>query len=210
MIHNIKNVRNSWGSLKVLKNSEGEIINWNYIVKLHELQCSEKLRAANKLTNKHIYYTNYKMKAIYAIQVFSRSVGKSLKFCREVLKLPEFEHSEATEEFLYIMNDLFDVMNSRSSKGIKLQGPLRESNKQYWLPFFVKAHMYIYGLRNGNTGARMVTEDPKRTGFLGMICNIVAVERIFNQHVASGSLCFLLTYKLSQDFLEHYFGLGKP
>ena len=91
------------------------------------------------------------------------------------------------------MNDLFDVMNSRSSKGIKLQGPLRESNKQYWLPFFVKAHMYIYGLRNGNTGARMVTEDPKRTGFLGMICNIVAVERIFNQHIANGSLCFLLT-----------------
>ena len=146
MIHNIKNVRNSWGNIKILKNSEGQIIDWNYLVKLHELQCVEKLRAANKLTNKHIYYENYKMKAIYAIQVFSRSVGRSLKFCREVLNLEEFQGSEATEEFLYIMNDIFDALNSRSSKGYKYQAPLRECNKDDWLPLFVNTHIYIYEL----------------------------------------------------------------
>ena len=74
------------------------------------------------------------------------------------------------------MNDLFDVMNSRSSKGIKLQGLLRESNKQYWLPFFVKAHMYIYGLRNGNTGARMVTD---KLYFLCIINKIIFVVIVF-------------------------------
>ena len=210
MIHNIKNVRNSWGSIKILKNWEGKIIDWNYIVKLHELQCVERLRAANKLTNKHVYYENYKMKAIYAIQVFSRSVGRSLKFLREVDKREEFQGSEATEEFLYIMNDIFDAMNSRSSKGYKYQAPLRECNKDDWLQLFVKTHIYIYELRNGVTGDRMCTDDPKKTGFLGIICNIVAVERIFRQHVENGPLFFLLTYKLCQDFLEHFFGLGKP
>ena len=111
------------------------------------------------------------MKAIYAIQVFSRSVGRSLIFYK---------------------------------------APLRECNKDDWLSLFVNTHIYIYELRNGITGARMCTEDPKKTGFLGIICNIVAVERIFQEHVENGSLYFLQTYKLSQDFLEHFFGLGNP
>ena len=79
MVHNMKNVRNSWSKIEALKNGNGDTIDWNFIVKLQKLQESEKLRAANKLTSKHINFENFKMKAYLALQVFSRSVAKSLK-----------------------------------------------------------------------------------------------------------------------------------
>ena len=72
------------------------------------------------------------MKVNLAVQIFSRSVAKSLKFCREVLKLPEFSESEPTEEFLLVVNDIFDLLNSRSPK---CSAPLRESNQQFWTTY---------------------------------------------------------------------------
>ena len=171
------------------------------------MQESEKLRAANKLTSKHIYFENFKMKAYLALQVFSRSVAKSLKFCREVLKLPDFQHSEATEEFLLIMNDIFDLFNSKSPAGIKLKGPMRTSNKKYWQPVLERTRSYIGSLTNGVTGANMTRKDPKKTGFLGIVCNIQAIERIFDNVVTEGGCHYLLTYKCSQDHLEHFFGV---
>lgn len=40
-------------------------------------------------------------------------MGKSPKYGREVLKLPYFAGSEATEEHCYLKNNIFDRLNSR-------------------------------------------------------------------------------------------------
>ena len=40
-----------------------------------------------------------------------------------------------------------------------------------------------------------------------MVCNVQSLEQIFSINVENGDLSFLSTYKLSQDFLEHFFGL---
>ena len=47
--HMIKLVRNSLSDLKELKNKDGEIIKWQFLVELHKLQESEGLLLANKL-----------------------------------------------------------------------------------------------------------------------------------------------------------------
>ena len=54
-----------------------------------------------------------KMKVFLAAQTLSRSVAEALRFCHSELNLSEFEGSEATEEFIKIFNDVFDVMNSK-------------------------------------------------------------------------------------------------
>ena len=51
------------------------------------MQEQEHLHCANKLTRHHINFENQKMKVHLATQLFSRSVAKSLEFCREHLKL---------------------------------------------------------------------------------------------------------------------------
>lgn len=206
MAHTAKNVRNAWHHHNILVNSEGQRISWAYIVKLHELQSREQLRCANKLSDKHVYFQNQKMKVHLATQLFSNSVAKSLKFCREVLNHPDFEGSEATEEFIKIMNDCFDVFNSKSPRQILLQGPMSEENKHIWMPFLDKTTNYVSGLTNQN-GDSMVKKDSRKTGFLAILCNIVAVKEIYLNVVVNGPLSYLLTYKLSQDHLEHFFGL---
>lgn len=53
----------------------------------------------------------------------------------------------------------------------------------------------------------MVGDDRRKTGFLGILSNIHAVQEIFKLVVTNGPLSYLCLYKLSQDHLEHFFGL---
>jgi len=56
MCHCIKNVRNAWAHLKVIKNANGDNIDWKYIEELVNLQSKEQLHSGNKLTYKHIFF----------------------------------------------------------------------------------------------------------------------------------------------------------
>ena len=53
--HMVKLIRNTFGQLKQLKNGDNSVIDWKYIELLNELQSTEKLSAANKLTSLHGY-----------------------------------------------------------------------------------------------------------------------------------------------------------
>ena len=47
--HDIKNVRNTLGDLKILYNAKGQAIEWKYIVNLHDVQYKCGLHLANML-----------------------------------------------------------------------------------------------------------------------------------------------------------------
>ena len=146
-VHCFRLIWNAWFSCKVFLNSKGEKIDWRFIEFL-ELKDREELRCTNKLTKAHINFKNSKMKVYLAVQVFSRSVAASLRLCREGLKLPAFAGSQATEEFLLDLNDLFDLFNSRTGKTYRIFGIMGHSNKPLWLPFMGKITNYLMGLKN--------------------------------------------------------------
>ena len=151
------------------------------------------------------------MKVKYAAQVMSRSVSLSLKYCRETLNLKEFCGSEATEEFLLRINDIFDLLNSRckySTSYYPMKNALSLENKDIWLPAFEKASNYLLGLKNMK-GECLVKYDSRKIGFLGILCNIAAIKYLFAQLVENGSMSYLCTYKLSQNPLEHLFWLDQ-
>lgn len=52
--HMLKLVRKCLAFYGVLKDMQGQTINWNYIVQLHKLQQQEALRLGNKLNSTHI------------------------------------------------------------------------------------------------------------------------------------------------------------
>lgn len=58
----LKLYRNTLASLGEIKDPEGHIVNWQYIVKLHELQEKEGLLFANKIKRAHIEWYKQKMK----------------------------------------------------------------------------------------------------------------------------------------------------
>lgn len=205
MCHIIKNVRNAWAHFWILRNRDGEKISWQYIEEIVNIQMREGLTCANKLTYRHINFKPQIMKVKYAVQVLSRSVSLTLKHCREDLKLRSFEGSEATEEFVMKMNDVFDIFNSKSFCDKGLKKPMTTSALTDCLSVFDSTRDYILGLTTDN-GLPIVTSC-RKTAFVGILTNIASIKSIFHDIVTAGPLNFLCTYKFSQDFLEHYFGL---
>lgn len=112
--HMLKLVRNTLEDKQAIQNGKGEIIKWNYIVKLQELQESKGLHPANKLKKTHIRYFENKMNVRLAAQTLSQSVSSSLLFCEE-LKL--LSGVKPTAEFCEIMNNVFDLLNCRNKLG---------------------------------------------------------------------------------------------
>ena len=115
------------------------------------------------------------MQVYLAAQLLSRSVAHSLKFCREVLKLPEFAHSGPTEEFILFMNDLFDHLNSRIGIHYRVYGPMNSSNKEQWQNFSGVITDYIMGPQT-NEGTLLVNTQ-LLTGYFGMVCNVFTVHK---------------------------------
>jgi len=79
--HMIKLVTNTLGDKKIIINSEGSTIKWNYINELQNIQESKGLHAANKLKKTHIHYYENKMNVRLAVQTLSASVSSGLLFC---------------------------------------------------------------------------------------------------------------------------------
>ena len=202
--HMIKLVRNTFADYKILQNSEDKEIKWKYIEALHILQTQEGVHAANKLRRPHIEFHKQKMKVSLATQTLSQSVADALKFCREELQLDEFKDSEATEEFIRTFNDAFDVLNSRNTFSLNLKAPMRLSNEEKWKSVINKTRRYILGLKL--TDGTLVVQSRRKTVFLGFLMNFRSLENLFERLVRTGRLNFLLTYKLSQDHIELFFG----
>ena len=75
----VKLIRNSWEKGLFFKTPEGEMIKWQYLIDLVELQEKEGLRLGNKLKRAHINFHRQKMKVQLATQLFSASVAEALQ-----------------------------------------------------------------------------------------------------------------------------------
>lgn len=99
IVHMLKLIRNCLGAEKEIRSSTG-LVQWQFVESLHLLQKQEGLRAGTKLTRRHVEFEKNKMKCSLAAQTLSRSVADAIDFCREDLKLPQFQNSQATTEFI--------------------------------------------------------------------------------------------------------------
>ena len=63
------------------------------------------------------------MKVSVAAQTYSHSVSAAITFLRN-LKLKEFKDSKPTSDFILLMNNLFDMLNSKSKFGKHTKKPM--------------------------------------------------------------------------------------
>lgn len=101
----LKSVRNCFASYGILKDHSGNKINWNYNEQLHKLQQSKGLRLGNKLKSVHMMWNKQKIKVNLAAQTLSASAD-AIKFSRCNLKLFQFSDSEATVQFVRLIDRL--------------------------------------------------------------------------------------------------------
>ena len=89
--HMLKLVRNSFATCTVIKDSTGDLVQWQFIDELHKLQTREGLHLANKLRKTHMQWQTQKMKVNIAAQTLSSSVADAIDFCRQELQLDQFK-----------------------------------------------------------------------------------------------------------------------
>lgn len=199
-VHCIKLMRNVFASQPFLLNHDNERISWEFLVKLNDIQLREGLKLGNKLSLRHIEFSNKKMKVNLATQIFSKSVADALATMRE-LHNPDFQNSEATEQFLRAFNDLFDIFNSRSTASWGFKSPLSASNWMVTVDFldFCVEYLGKLTLSNGNK----IVRSRKKAGLIGFLVSIKSLKRLV-PHLLN-RVSYFCTYRLCQDHLELLF-----
>lgn len=165
----LKLVRNTIAEKKLLIDGDDNTIDWKYIIKLQNLQETEGLHLGNKIRSVHINYHRQKMNVKLAAQLLSKSVADAIEFSCNYLKLPQFRNSEGTVKFLLMMNNLFDILNSRSLLQNGLKKPVSNDNFHNTLSILNKCELYIQSLKFSN-GEKIISSN-RKTGFIGfLIC----------------------------------------
>ena len=204
--HMLKLARNCLGSIKVMRDGNKQLIAWKYIAALFDVQKKEGLRLGNKLCRRHIEWKSNVMKVNTAAQTLSSSVADAIRYCRDTLKLPEFQGSEGTCNYITTLDRLFDLLNSRNPLARNFKAPLMPSREGMFLPFLDTAFTYLSTITNENGQA--MTKTRLKTAFIGFMTCIESVKMLYFTLVkpADSPLRYLLTYKMSQDHIELFFG----
>ncbi|KYN10886.1 THAP domain-containing protein 9 [Trachymyrmex cornetzi] len=141
-----------------------------------------------------------------AMQTLSRSVSKSLEFVTTLhdntIKT-EFNGCLPTSQYCLQFNNIMDMLNckNRFSKS-EYNTALTESNYSQLQEHAKQFENYINTLYD-NTGTPIL-KSGRKTGFLGMIIGLRNMFPLYDE-LKNVGLTYLLTYKLSQDYLEAFF-----
>lgn len=100
--HMLKLCRNMFDAYSPLTNEEGSL-SWDFLIDLNNVQVQEGLHAANKLTQKHLDFSNQKMKVRLAAQVFSQSVANAMQLLKD-LGHEKFHGCSPTVKFIKVIN----------------------------------------------------------------------------------------------------------
>ncbi len=139
-----------------------------------------------------------------AAQTMSPSVAFAIDFLCEDPMHPEFVNSQATSEFICLFSAVFDAFDSKNVLGHKLKAPIKAANEYQWISLLTEAKPYIEQLTKANGIPLLLSR--LKAGFLGFCCTTDNLHNIYEDLVLAGHMKYILTYKLSQDHLEPFFG----
>lgn len=202
--HMIKLLRNTLHAKKCFSDENDQLIKWSYFEALVRRQEEEGLHLGTKLRDRHINFLNEKMKVCIAAQTLSFSVSAALTACEVDYKFPEFEGAGATAQFCQDANDIFDLLNSRN---LLCKSPTKQAiRKETLAETKMKVERFIAKIEAWKLDGIPLLHTKNKTGFLGLIVCLKSVILLAERLFTETSMTFLLTYKLSQDHLETFFG----
>lgn len=188
--HMLKLLRNALASKRVLYDSDGNFIKFEYLEKLVELQENGNFHLAKKLTKKHILWFKNKINVKLAVQTLSESCAAALEQLSEDGNA-NFVGCTATVKFCRIANIAFDCLNSRSLYSYGFKKPVKRDTGAEMFKFFDKAIDYFSALKLEPAG-QFVIKSKIRTGVLGFIIDLQNLRRLYMQYIEIGYLEYIL------------------
>ena len=117
------------------------------------------------------------MKVSVATQLFSRSVTAALTFVRQI-KIKGFENSKPTSDFLLLINDFIDMLNSKSKFGKRTKQLINSNNFSDIQNNLCEAISFLMSLKGTND--LPLVQGPRKTfviSFCVSVNSILAISR---------------------------------
>lgn len=158
-------------------------------------------RLAPKLTDSHIYPTNFnKMRVKLATQVLSRTVASGMHTYKTLGALPA--DSSATIEVIEKVNNLFDILNSLKRNCSNDYNNVFEGTEKQ-IDYLNDMKTFFTHLKIYSKGGQDIT---KKCKFLrGWIITINSMLKLW-EILSSLGFKYIRTKLVNQDCLENYFG----
>lgn len=203
--HMLKLVRNTFENKKRFLDYQGNNIEWSYLIKLNNMQKAQGLHLGNKLKDKHLDFQNQKMKVKLASQLFSNSVADALQICEK--SDITFKNAAATISFIRLINNVFDILNSRNMCQMEFKKPLFEKNISKTKEYLEFAKYFLTYLVAPDEDKPVIATN-RKTGFIGLLACINSTLYLYNRLIEEEkALKYLTLHKFSQDHLELFFGV---
>ena len=202
--HMLKLTRNDLSENREFKGPFTNLpIQWKFIHNLYHYQDQIGIKAGNKLGLNHILWQSHKMNVKYAAQTLSRSVADAIDFCREELKMTEFQGSQETTNFIRLIDTMFDICNVRHIDGKGNKAPLTKQNIEMKIKVIENGVTYLSLLKDieGNT----LANHPQKRGIYGLAIAATSIMNMSKRLLNELDFKYFLPYKCCQDNLELFF-----
>ena len=194
--HCLKLMRGALHQYKVFLVPNSGLVKFKFFKDIVQVQEESGLKAANKLTTRHIEFQREKMKVKLAAQVFSNSVGKTLELGRQ-LEMTCFFGSEATQTFCHQINDLFDILNTRSLLGKGMKFPITQENIESRHVLLIKILNMLLSMQTED-GKLLICMSPRRIAVIGFSMSILSVLGIATKYMENLLVArFLIFFSLT-------------
>lgn len=194
--HLLKSARNMLEIGKVHVPGHSGTANWQHIEQLYQMDCKNSLRLCPKLTRRHIYGLKFanRMKVKLAAQVLSNSTNAAFLYAKAYNLLDPSVLSTAS--FCKNMNDIFDALNSLSSRdSVPLRRPLHLESPT--VEFLEASLEWLRKLQRNNSS--------RRCKFIIGLIQSINVALQLNKKLSDLGFPFLSCRNLCQDPLELFF-----
>ena len=177
--HMLKLARNALADMGSFTDGDDNIIRWAHIEELQNIQQKEVLNLANKLSSNHIQFQSHKMKVSLAAQTLSSSVADAIEFLDRTKNLSS--NSKGTTTFIRTIDELFDMLNSRSPIGKGFKKPLKVCDREKWQASFLSKAEYLLKLKTNAEHPRQLYHTKRRTFIIGFLACIKSTISMDNQ-----------------------------
>lgn len=177
-------------------------IEWKYLTRLYDVieRGTEPDTAFHSDT---CSWLMHKMNVRLARQIFCSQIADAIDWLRDTAKLPEFQGSQMTTEFIRIMESIYFVLDSRDYEATKRkwQKDNTTESKCWWTPIIHEFIGYLVKLQS-STG-KIFIQHQRRQFIVGLIVtgnSLAAMANNINfKFEAPG---YFQSYKLSLDSLR--------
>ena len=199
--HLIKNVRNNLLKYDIIIGND--VVSFDHISALFDLEEASVLRFVPKLTRSHIELNAFKrMNVKLATQVLSHSVASAIRTYIALNKMSTDAH--ATADFVEKINRIFDIMNSNKvimRNRWKRALTLKATDQFAELKAFCEwANQWQFRSKKNSKIVKKTL--PFKDGLM-MTCN--ALHEVCMNLLAKHNFRFVLTSRFNQDIVENWF-----